>query len=67
MPYLILNPRTPDEKVCELRTGSNTIGRGQENSIVIEDEKSLSRNHAKITITGDCAIINDCKRMFEKF
>ena len=61
MPYLIRNPRTPNEKVCELRTGSNTIGRDQENTLVIEDEeKSLSRHHAQITITSDRAVIKDC-------
>lgn len=62
MPYLIHNPGTPDAKVCELRYGSNTIGREQDNSIVIEDdEKRLSRHHAEITITDDCVIIKDCK------
>lgn len=62
MPYLIRNSRTPDEKLCELRNGSNTIGRAQENSIVIEDdEKSLSRHHAKITINGDSATVKDCR------
>lgn len=56
MPYLIHNPGTPDE-ICELKSGSNTIGREQDNNIVVRDDnKGLSRHHAELAITDDVII-----------
>jgi len=60
MPYLIQNQATPHERVCELRYGVNTIGRGLDNSIVVEDEaRSLSRHHAEIQVTDKGIYLTD--------
>ena len=60
MPYIIQNQATPHERVCELRYGVNTIGRGLDNSIVVEDEaRSLSRHHAEIQVTDKGTYLTD--------
>ncbi len=60
MPYLIQNQATPQERVCELRYGVNTIGRGLDNSIVVGDEaRSLSRHHAEIQVTDKGVYLTD--------
>ena len=60
MPYIIQNQATPHERVCELRYGVNTIGRGLDNSIVVEDEaRSLSRHHAEIQVTDKGIYLTD--------
>ena len=60
MPYIIQNQATPHERVCELRYGVNTIGRGLDNSIVVEDEaRSLSRHHAEIQVTDKRIYLTD--------
>ncbi len=58
MPFLIQNPEDPKPLVHPLCFGSNTIGRELDNSIVILD-KSLSRHHAELTITGDTYFLKD--------
>jgi pSer/pThr/pTyr-binding forkhead associated (FHA) protein len=52
MTYIIQGQGTPHERICDLRQGLNTIGRGLDNSIVVEDEaRSLSRHHAEIQMS----------------
>lgn len=58
MPYLISEPETPDEKIYELRLGTNTIGREADNSIVLTDS-SISRHHAEIAIASERMTIRD--------
>ncbi len=58
MPYLISDSETPGEKIHELRLGRNTIGRGQDNSIVVM-HGSLSRHHAEIAIASEQATLRD--------
>ncbi|AFY70084.1 adenylate/guanylate cyclase with GAF sensor and FHA domain [Thalassoporum mexicanum PCC 7367] len=60
MPYLIQDPDSSDERVYNLHSGSNSLGRGYDNSIVVLDNhKSLSRHHAEIIVTGDHATLTD--------
>ncbi|MBD2149301.1 FHA domain-containing protein [Pseudanabaena sp. FACHB-1277] len=60
MPYIIQNQGTPQERICELRYGINTIGRGLDNSIVVEDDaRSLSRHHAEIQLTDNGIFLTD--------
>jgi len=60
MPYIIQNQGTPHERICNLKQGVNTIGRGLDNSIVVEDEaRSLSRHHAEIQVTEKGIYITD--------
>jgi adenylate cyclase len=49
MPAIVQNANSAQERICALNQGRNTIGRGLDNSIVVEDEaRSLSRHHAEI-------------------
>jgi len=50
MPYLIYAPHSPDEKLYELRWGTNTLGRSLDNIIVIS-HASISRHHVEINWT----------------
>ncbi|MBD2175885.1 FHA domain-containing protein [Pseudanabaena sp. FACHB-1998] len=60
MAYIIQNQGTPQERVCDLRQGVNTIGRGLDNSIVVEDDaRSLSRHHAEIQVTDRGIYVTD--------
>jgi adenylate cyclase len=60
MPYLIQDPDSSDERVYNLHSGSNSLGRGYDNSIVVLDnQKSLSRHHAEIVVTDDRIILRD--------
>ncbi|PZO41674.1 MAG: adenylate cyclase [Pseudanabaena frigida] len=60
MPYIIQNQGTPHERVCDLRHGVNTIGRGLDNSIVVEDDaRSLSRHHAEIQVNDKGIYVTD--------
>lgn len=60
MPYIIQNQGTPHERVCDLKHGVNTIGRGLDNSIVVEDDaRSLSRHHAEIQVTDKGLYVTD--------
>ncbi|MBE9170406.1 GAF domain-containing protein [Pleurocapsales cyanobacterium LEGE 06147] len=58
MPYLICLNQTPEERIYQLKFGSNTIGRSSYNSITIVDQ-SLSRSHAAIIIADEFATIKD--------
>jgi pSer/pThr/pTyr-binding forkhead associated (FHA) protein len=60
MPYIIQNQGNPYERVCDLRIGVNTVGRGLDNSIVVEDDaRSLSRHHAEIQVTEKGVFLTD--------
>ncbi|MFN9395960.1 MAG: adenylate/guanylate cyclase domain-containing protein [Pseudanabaena sp.] len=60
MPYIIQNQGTHQERICDLRHGVNTIGRGLDNSIVVEDDaRSLSRHHAEIQVTDKGIYVTD--------
>jgi adenylate cyclase len=60
MPYIIQNQGTPHERICDLRLGVSTIGRGLDNSIVVEDDaRSLSRHHAEIQVTDKGIFVTD--------
>lgn len=60
MAYIIQGQGTPHERICDLRKGLNTIGRGLDNSIVVEDEaRSLSRHHAEIQVTEKGIYLTD--------
>jgi len=60
MPYIIQNQGNPYERICDLRIGVNTIGRGLDNSIVVEDDaRSLSRHHAEIQVTEKGIFLTD--------
>jgi adenylate cyclase len=58
VPYLIYEPETPNEKIHELKFGTNTIGREKGNSIVMI-HGSLSRQHAELTIGYNHVAITD--------
>ncbi|MBE9228775.1 FHA domain-containing protein [Phormidium sp. LEGE 05292] len=60
MPYLIKNPDSINQEIYELRPGENTIGREKDNTIIINDP-SVSRHHAKITISENLVTIKDLK------
>ena len=66
MPYLIYAPRTPKERIYQLKFGRNTIGRSRDNSIAIADE-SLSRQHAEITLADDRVTIKDLQSLNHTF
>jgi adenylate cyclase len=59
VPYLIYAPKTPDEKVYELKPGINTLGRKIDNTIVLLGE-TVSRYHAQILVTPLGVTIQDC-------
>jgi adenylate cyclase len=60
MPYIIQNQGTAHERICNLKHGVNTIGRGLDNSIVVEDDaRSLSRHHAEIQVTDKGIYLTD--------
>jgi adenylate cyclase len=60
MPYIIQNQGTAHERICYLKHGVNTIGRGLDNSIVVEDDaRSLSRHHAEIQVTDKGIYLTD--------
>jgi class 3 adenylate cyclase len=58
MPYLIYAPHSQDEKLYELRWGTNTLGRSLDNTIVIS-HASISRHHAEINWTSNGVEICD--------
>ncbi len=62
MPYLIYAPKTPEERIYQLKFGINTIGRSRDNSIAIADE-SLSRQHAEITLADNRVTIKDLQSL----
>ncbi len=58
MARLILRPGKPDEQVFELGDGVVTIGRTKNNDVYVL-HKSLSRTHARLTIDGEVAVLED--------
>ena len=58
MHRLILRPGTPQETVYQLRPGPNSLGRTDENDVQLA-HKSVSRAHARLTLTGDLALLED--------
>ncbi|MBE9130048.1 MULTISPECIES: adenylate/guanylate cyclase domain-containing protein [unclassified Coleofasciculus] len=58
MPYLIFDTDTPNQQTYQLRLGVNTIGREQDNSIVV-NHGFLSRRHAEIAMGIDGVTITD--------
>lgn len=66
MPYLIYAPKTSQERIYQLKFGSNTIGRGGDNTIVIADQ-DLSRQHAEITVANDRVTIRDLQSLNHTF
>jgi adenylate cyclase len=60
MAYIIQNQGMANERICELHQGINTIGRGLDNSIVVEDDaRSLSRHHAEIQVSERGIFVTD--------
>jgi adenylate cyclase len=60
MPYLIQDFDTLMETVFELGMGSNMLGRGSKNHIILEDRtKSVSRQHAEIIVAPEQVVIVD--------
>ncbi len=66
MPYLIYAPKTPEERIYQLKFGINTIGRSRDNSIAITDQ-SLSRQHAEITLADNRVTIKDLQSLNHTF
>ncbi len=64
MSYLIYDPDTPNQKVYTLESGINTIGREDDNTIVVL-HGYLSRHHAQIVISSnsDCATLTDLQSL----
>ena len=60
MSYLIYSPETPDEEIYQLRFGANTIGRGNDNRIILMHE-NISRHHAEIKVADDRVTIRDLR------
>lgn len=58
MPYLIHHQTTAREKVYQLKSGLNTVGRLLNNDIVLSDS-SISRNHADIEVKPNETIVKD--------
>jgi adenylate cyclase len=56
--YLIYSPNTSEQKIYQLNFGTNTIGRDNDNSIIITDI-SLSRHHAKVIVDDTQVTIKD--------
>jgi adenylate cyclase len=57
-PRLILHPGRHDEQVFSLAKGSATIGRAEDNDVVVL-AKTLSRYHARLDLTDGGALVTD--------
>ncbi|HBB33181.1 MAG TPA: adenylate cyclase [Cyanobacteria bacterium UBA8803] len=62
MPYLIYDPDTPEERIYQLKLGANSIGREEDNSIVVV-HGYLSRHHAKIIMTPNGVTLTDLQSL----
>lgn len=62
VPYLIYNPNSPSEIIYQLRFGVNTIGRDDDNTIVLS-HGYLSRYHSKIVIAEDRVTLTDLQSL----
>ncbi len=59
---LVQNLGKPNQTNHDLHEGVNTVGRGFDNSIIVEDEaRSLSRHHAEIIVQGQTVLVRDLK------
>ena len=59
---LIQNFGRPNQSTHDLHDGVNTVGRGFDNSIIVEDEaRSLSRHHAEVIVQGQTVLVRDLK------
>jgi class 3 adenylate cyclase/pSer/pThr/pTyr-binding forkhead associated (FHA) protein len=58
MSYLIYSPETPEEKIYQLQSGVNSIGRAYDNLILI-DHPSVSRYHAWVEVNTNKFIVKD--------
>jgi len=58
MAKLILHSGTPQEREFELKAGTNSLGRGDDNDCKIDDP-SVSTNHAQIIVNGNEIWIKD--------
>jgi len=59
---LIQNFGRPNQSTHDLHDGVNTVGRGFDNSIIVEDEaRSLSRHHAEVIVQGQTVMVKDLK------
>ena len=58
MAWLAVTAGPPKGKTYQLKVGDNTIGRGSENDLVLDD-RSASRNHAMIKVQGDEFVLVD--------
>jgi len=60
--YLVQNLGKPNQTTYSLHEGVNTVGRGFDNTIIVEDEaRSLSRHHAEIIVRNHTVIVRDLK------
>jgi len=58
MSRLVVNPGSPDAWEIELKPGSNSLGRGQDNDIALEHE-SISSSHCEIVVSDGGAVLKD--------
>ncbi len=58
MPKLIIHSGAQPAREFPLKTGVNSVGRGDANDLQIRDP-SVSTNHAEITVDGSVAVIKD--------
>ncbi|RME55908.1 MAG: FHA domain-containing protein [Deltaproteobacteria bacterium] len=58
MPQLVLKAGLAEEEIFPLKEGENTIGRAENNDIVLMN-KSLSRRHAKLEVLPEKIILTD--------
>lgn len=55
-----MNPGKPDARSFELQPGVNRIGRISGYEVEVVDDRSLSRDHARIVVEGDQYTLTDC-------
>lgn len=58
MASLVVTGSTADDRVFELKEGSNFVGRARGNDIVLED-LSVSNRHCEIVVTADSVRVRD--------
>lgn len=66
MPYLIDYSNSTQPVVHELQEGVNNLGRELDNQIILVD-KSLSRHHARLTVTLDRCLLQDLNSLNSTF
>ncbi|HOX55365.1 MAG TPA: FHA domain-containing protein [Candidatus Paceibacterota bacterium] len=58
MPRLIVQPGSPDAREINLKSGTNSLGRGPANDFTLDDP-SVSGTHCQIVVEGGKAVIRD--------